>query len=218
MRALLIGTVLAPWIALPALAQTQQQHDLVFQLPDTTDDQTIAGCSAVIGSPSEATNQAGAYRNRGLSYDNKGQFDQAIADYNQAVVIDPNFAEAYISRGVAYSHKRLYDIAITDYTHGIALKPGYALGYANRASIYYRKSQYDLAIADDTQAIGLDANDFQAFLTRSAAHYEKGLYDQAIADAARAIELKPNDAQRLRQSRQGPAQDRAGHSGALGRQ
>src|ERR1700761_9375824 len=114
MRALLFGLAFAS-IGLPALAQTQQQHDWCFS-PSATDDQTIEGCSAVIGSPTEATNQAGAWRNRGLSHDNKGLYDQAIADFTHAIAIKPDFAEAFISRGVSYAHKREYDTAIGNFT------------------------------------------------------------------------------------------------------
>ena len=42
------------------------------------------------------------YNNRGLAYDDKGDYDLAIADYNRVINIDPNDAEAYYNRGGTY--------------------------------------------------------------------------------------------------------------------
>ena len=47
-------------------------------------------------------NDALAYFNRGLAYGRKGEHDKAIAEYTEAIRIDPNPAVAYFSRGIAY--------------------------------------------------------------------------------------------------------------------
>jgi tetratricopeptide (TPR) repeat protein len=52
---------------------------------------------------------ADAYNNRGIAYDSKGQYDQAIADYNNALEINPRYAMAYYNRGIAYYFKKEYD-------------------------------------------------------------------------------------------------------------
>ena len=44
-----------------------------------------------------------AYTLRGRAYLNKGQYDQAIADFSKALELDPNDAEAYTLRGLIYS-------------------------------------------------------------------------------------------------------------------
>jgi tetratricopeptide (TPR) repeat protein len=38
-----------------------------------------------------ATEQALAYSNRGFVYMSKGEYDQALAEYNRAVEFDPHF-------------------------------------------------------------------------------------------------------------------------------
>jgi tetratricopeptide (TPR) repeat protein len=40
---------------------------------------------------------------RGTAYWIKGQLDRAIADYTQAIRLDPEYAEAYHNRGLAYA-------------------------------------------------------------------------------------------------------------------
>ena len=46
-----------------------------------------------------------AYRNRGFVYDRKGNQNKAIADYTEAILLDPKYAKAYRNRGLAYAKK-----------------------------------------------------------------------------------------------------------------
>src|SRR6267378_1977540 len=59
-------------------------------------DLQISGCTTVIQSGRETTrNIAIAFNNRGNAYHDKKEYDRAIADYDQAVKLDPNYARAY---------------------------------------------------------------------------------------------------------------------------
>jgi Flp pilus assembly protein TadD len=49
------------------------------------------------------------YNRRGIAYEEKGQHDQAISDYNKALEINPRLADAYNNRGVAYYFKGEYE-------------------------------------------------------------------------------------------------------------
>ena len=60
----------------------------------------IRGCTRVIeDSKVIAQRRANAYNNRGVAYGAKGDRDRAIADYNEAIRLDPKFAMAYNNRG-----------------------------------------------------------------------------------------------------------------------
>src|SRR5262249_37864389 len=92
-------------------------------------DQSIAACARVISDGSEtAANRAMAYKNRGNAYYSKKDYDGAIADYNEAIRIDPSQAltyhvVAYVNRARIYSDKKDYDRAIADYSEAIRLDP-----------------------------------------------------------------------------------------------
>ncbi len=55
-----------------------------------------------------------AYNNRGIAYDEKGQYDKAISDYTKAIGINPRHVQAYINRGIGYAKKGQGDMACSD--------------------------------------------------------------------------------------------------------
>ena len=52
----------------------------------------------------------------------KGNCDKAIADYTEAIRIDPARADAFCGRGMAYAREADFDKAIADYTEAIRLE------------------------------------------------------------------------------------------------
>ena len=91
--------------------------------------------------------------------DGRGDYDRAIADYTEAIRLDPNNDIAYNKRGYAHYNKGDYDKAIADFTQAIKLKPNnayylYTRGYA----AHYNKGDYDRAIADFEAALRINPN------------------------------------------------------------
>ena len=137
-------------------------------------------------------NSAAALINRGVTYDNKGNHNQAIEDYDEAIRINPKYAEAYYNRGTAYLHKGNCDQAIKDYDEAIKLNPKDAEAFSNRGSTFVEKGNYDQAIKDYDEAIRLNPKSAELYANRGSAYSKKGDYDQAIKDLDEAIRLNPN--------------------------
>ncbi|MEE8075142.1 MAG: tetratricopeptide repeat protein, partial [Candidatus Binatia bacterium] len=78
-----------------------------------------AGCATV----QTELKDAAAYNNRGNAYTRKGQYDQAISDFNKALEINPRDAKAYNDRGVSYARKGQYDQAVSDYNKALEINP-----------------------------------------------------------------------------------------------
>jgi lipoprotein NlpI len=180
-------------LALPAHAQVQEQIDqCVNKAYVYSADVMIAACTSVIQSGKLSGQQlASAFNNRGIAYNRKGDYEHAIADYNEAISLDPNHVSAYNNRGAAYVHRGDYDRAIVDYSEAIRLDPKYALVLNNRGFAYRRMGDDDHAIADLSEAIKLDPKLVPAYNARGAAYIRKGDYDRAIADFSEAIQLDP---------------------------
>lgn len=139
------------------------------------------------------------YMARGDSYYDSGEYDIAIASYNEAIRLDADFAWAYNNRGNAYYRKGEFDQAISefnkaiaDYDRAIRLDPSLVWVYNNRGNAYNRTGEYDQAITDYNEAIELNSNFANAHSGRGWAYNEKGEYDKAIADLDRAISLDPD--------------------------
>jgi len=86
----------------------------------------------------------------------KGKYDDAIADFDKAIALDPNDAAAYGNRGNAYYSKGEVDRAIADYTKAIALDPNFADAYTNRGVVYYEKGNKEQTIADFRKVLAID--------------------------------------------------------------
>jgi tetratricopeptide (TPR) repeat protein len=71
-------------------------------------------------------NTAEGFVERGNSCVDKGDYDQAIANYNEALKLDPNFAAAYYQRSNAYRLKGDHNRTIADWTQVIRLDPNCA--------------------------------------------------------------------------------------------
>lgn len=158
-----------------------------------TADQRIAACATLLASSGEA-NVAARVRYllvRADAYDDRGELARAIADYNEAIRLDPGNATAFENRGTAFLRNGNHDRAIEDYNEAIRLDPNFALAYADRGAAYYFKKDYERAIKDYDEAIRLDPKRSGTFSNRGAAYKKIGRNDRAIADESEAIRLEP---------------------------
>ena len=101
-------------------------------------------------------NFAPLYNARGRAFRFKGQFDLAIADYDEAIQLDPKLDLAYLNRGSAYRAKGDYDMAIADYGEAIRLDPEFADAYTNRGVARLYGGAPAAALADFGQASELE--------------------------------------------------------------
>lgn len=125
---------------------------------------------------------------------NRGNWDDAIADYTKAIESDPNDTDAILGRGAAKRAKGDLDGAIADYSSVIKSKPDNVDAYVGRGDAKYSKRDWDDAIADFTKSIEIKPNDVDAYIRRGSAKFGKGDWSGASADYNKAIELNPDDA------------------------
>jgi tetratricopeptide (TPR) repeat protein len=103
--------VVAGAIALAAVtsfanAQLSPQWQGCTGNPGIDWDQQIKSCTALIESGAEAKeNVAIAFYNRALAYENKEDYERAIADYSKAIGLNPNDADAYFYRSLDRKRK-----------------------------------------------------------------------------------------------------------------
>jgi tetratricopeptide (TPR) repeat protein len=138
--------------------------------------------------------RAAAFVNRGLAYFAKGEDDHALADYDRAIALKPDFESAYVRRGLAYHDRGQYDRAIADFNQAIRLRPDNADAYDGRASAAYQSGAYGDALRDLDWLIAQKPRDVLTHIKRASTYSKLEDHDRAIADIDRAMELSPDDA------------------------
>lgn len=132
-----------------------------------------------------------AYNIRGISYVEKGNYSQAIRDYNAALAIKPD-AEFYNNRATAYAAVKQYEQAFNDINRAIRIKPTYADAYYNRGLFYYELGKFGLAVLDFTTAVSIKPDMYDAFLSRGVAFGSLRQYEKALADFNQALSIHSN--------------------------
>jgi len=141
------------------------------------------------GSPS-----ASDYRESGnVKYD-KGDFDGAIADFTQAIKIEPKFAKAFQDRAKANEAKGNLVGAIADYTKEIELTPLNTRAYIDRGIVRQKSGDLDGALTDYSKVTELDPDNPVAYnniawvlATSSDASVRNG--PKSLDNATKACEL-----------------------------
>src|SRR5262245_9243032 len=101
----------------------------------------IVGCTAIITArTSTPTQRSAALTNRGRAYLRRDQPDRALADFDQAVMIDPKNSRAWANRGDFYQAMGEFDRAVQDYDSAIMANPMDFEAYNQRGTVRDRKS------------------------------------------------------------------------------
>lgn len=135
---------------------------------------------------------AEAFTNRGNVYEGLGEFDLAIADYDQALALSPEDAvaiSAINNRGLVYMNQGKVEQAINEYDKAIALNSEDPDLFNNRGIAYTHLGKDELAIADFEHAVTLNPQDADSYYNRGLLYHNQGKINQAIADHNRAISL-----------------------------
>jgi len=93
----------------------------------------------------------------GIAYGMKGSCDSAVAGFDRAIALKPDFVEAYVNRAFAVMNcAKDADRAIADVSRAIALDPAFAKAYLLRGIARAARGHYDPAVADFDRAIKLN--------------------------------------------------------------
>ena len=126
------------------------------------------------------------------SYRNQDAIKKAIAAYDEAIRLKPDFAPAYSNRGLIKYALGKPNEAIVDSDRAIFLKPDVALFYLNRGMVRGALDKHKEAIVDHNSAIRLEPDFAEAYANRGNAKNKLGRHKEAIDDFDKAIHLKPD--------------------------
>ena len=89
--------------------------------------------------------------NRGETYSQKGELNNAIEAFTSAIKLDSKYAEAYYSRGIAYGRKGLLDKSTEDLNTVLSLDPN----YEHKNEIISALNAIDISTRGNSISVGL---------------------------------------------------------------
>ena len=133
----------------------------------------------------------GSYNNRGLAWYDQRKYDEAIADFDSALSLDPDYATGLYNRARCWRAKKDYDKAISDYTKAINLTTDHSLYYQGRGTLYETMGDFDNAIKDLSTCVRIDSKNAEAYYRRGSTYHAQGDFRKAISDYTKAVNLNP---------------------------
>jgi len=135
-----------------------------------------------------------AIANRGVTHENLGQKDEAIADLEKAISINPNSPNPDFVFKIANLRYLLNDFtgAVADYNRLLAMDKMYPRIYSKRAGSEAMMGQTQEALRDAGLALHVDPKDEEAYNSRGLANRLLGNLDDAVIDFTVAIDINKN--------------------------
>jgi len=96
------------------------------------------------------------YLNEGIQLYRLGRYEEALAAFEQALRLDPHFADALFGKGNALYFLKRYEDALLAYEQAIRLDPYNPAFHNNKGSTLYSLGRYREALAAYKQALHID--------------------------------------------------------------
>ncbi|WP_017306856.1 CHAT domain-containing protein [Spirulina subsalsa] len=121
-----------------------------------------------------------------------GELSGAVALWEAALELQPDFADAHNGCGAALFYLGRYRDALAHFNRSLEEQGDFYFAYYNRGHVYLELGEVEEAIADFTQAIEIQPDSHLAYNGRGIALERLQRYQEAIADFNQAITLQPS--------------------------
>jgi len=155
---LVSAAMMAALLTTAAHAQLSQAWKICEgYMANPTSEQQIKSCTEIIESGRETPQRlAIAYFWRGHAWRNRDNLQRAIADFTEAIRLDPKYRAAYGWRGELLGDTGDYDGAVANYTNAIKVFPDDAYLIGSRGYAHFYRGDFPGSADDLRRAIQLD--------------------------------------------------------------
>src|SRR5690606_4771113 len=108
----------------------------------------LDACNELVATAGRIEERADLLRQRGIAHHRLGDYQNALADYSQAILIDPQDSYALYNRALVRTRLGDWRGAVSDYDVSLQLRSDNTDAYLNRGLIFLDSGQFDKAIAD----------------------------------------------------------------------
>ena len=133
-----------------------------------------------------------AHNFHGLEFLKEQRLDEALAQFQKAVAIKPDFLDGQDNLGVAMMQMGRVDDAIGQFRKVLDLKPDYADACNSLGVALLQKNQIDEAIPYLEKALRLKTNYADAQFNLGLAYFGQGKLDDAITHYEEALKIEPD--------------------------
>ncbi len=132
------------------------------------------------------------WHKKGLIHQMGKEYEQAIASYDKALEIKPDYHEAWYNRGVALGNLGRLEEAIASYDQALEFKPDYHEAWNNRGIALLNLGRFEQAIASYDRALEFKPDYPDTWDNRGYVLTCMGRYKDALESCDRAIKINPN--------------------------
>jgi len=130
---------------------------------------------------------------RGQALAKSSKTEEALAEFDTALALDPYNTQALMGRGLVYQGQYRHQQAIEDFTAANGLAPQRVEPLLARATSFLAIDKAKEATADLDEAVQADPNSALAWTVRGEAYEKLGDKAKAAASYGRAVALRPRD-------------------------
>jgi Flp pilus assembly protein TadD len=130
--------------------------------------------------------------NLGVVLDRAGKAEDAIKQYEQALRLDPEYAEAHNNLGTALMKQDRREEAIGHYEQALRLKPDYGVAHINLGIALRQVGRVQEAISHYEQALRISPNSADAHYNLGNALVQAGRVQDAIKHWQQALQINPD--------------------------
>jgi len=121
----------------------------------------------------------------------KGQADEAISHFQQALQINPDNADTHVNLGNILMQKGKADEAIAQFQKALQINPDHAQAHNNLGNALLQKGKVDEAIAHLQKALQINPGYAKAHNNLGNALLQRGRVEEAIAHFQQAVQIEP---------------------------
>jgi tetratricopeptide (TPR) repeat protein len=133
------------------------------------------------------------HNNLGFALAQKGRIDDALAQFQQCLDINPNYAEAHNNLGAMLLKKGRLGEAMAQFQKAVDIDPEHnADANYNLGLVLSQKGRLVEAMVQFKRCLEVNPRDAQAYFSMGVMAFQNGQWDEAMAKFRKALEVDPN--------------------------